>query len=276
MRTSIITGLILLCFPGVITAQKDSSNPAVYRVNAKYLLPASAVGVVLSTFGFREVEKLASMDAADVAKLNVNNINSFDRPIALLDPAQFPAAQQRSDVLLNVCLFTPLLLAFDKEIRKDWVDILSLYLASHALDNAVYFSAGFTVRRPRPMVYNPNVSLGEKVGGGKSSSFFSGHTSFSATAMFFMAKVYTDYHHIRGWERVLIYTVAAVPATLVGYYRMEAGKHFKTDVITGLAVGAAAGILVPEFHRIKKNKHPFVVKPWYDQGAGGLAFNIRL
>jgi membrane-associated phospholipid phosphatase len=64
-----------------------------------------------------------------------------------------------------------------------------------------------------------------------------------------LAKVYTDYHQIKGLKRIGIFTLAAIPPALVGYYRTEAGKHFKSDVITGFVSGAICGILVPEFHK---------------------------
>jgi membrane-associated phospholipid phosphatase len=146
---------------------------------------------------------------------------------------------------------------------------------THAADNAVYFGAGFTVRRPRPLTYNPLVPTSEKTGTGKSNSFFSGHTSFSSAATFFMAKVYTDYHHIRGWNRILAYTIAAVPPALVGYYRMRAGKHFKTDVMLGFLVGATSGIIVPELHRNKEKKNALTMIPYYSEGSGGITATVK-
>jgi membrane-associated phospholipid phosphatase len=31
--------------------------------------------------------------------------------------------------------------------------------------------------------------------------------------------------------------------------RVEAGKHFRTDVLTGAVVGSAVGLLIPYLHR---------------------------
>lgn len=257
-------------------AQKDSTKQKLYDVNVKWKLPAAAAGVFLSSWGFKNLDKVATMDAAAVQRLDPHKLNFFDRPTAFLDPAGFDDAQKRSDFFLNFCLFTPAVLAFDKKIRKDWLDLITLYMVSHAIDNAVYFAFNYSIRRPRPLVYNPNVPLSEKTGEAKSNSFFSGHTSFSATATFFAVKIYTDYHQIKGWKRILLYTGAAVPATLVGYYRMEAGKHFKTDVLMGLLSGAASGILVPELHKIKKKHERISFAPYYSQGASGLTVMIGL
>jgi membrane-associated phospholipid phosphatase len=259
-----------------VSAQKDSTRHPVYRVKPVVELPAAAAGAVLSIIGFGQLRTKASLSAADVLKLDPATINSFDRPAAFIDPSEFEEADKRSSLFLNITLCSPLLLGLDKEIRRDWVDLLSLYLMTHAADNAVYFGAAFSVRRPRPLTYNSLVPLSEKTGTGKTNSFFSAHTSFSSTATFFMAKVYTDYHHIRGWNRILAYTIAAVPPALVGYYRMRAGKHFKTDVMFGFLAGAASGIIVPELHRYKNNKHAVTFTPYYDEGAGGMAMTVKL
>lgn len=255
-------------------AQTDPAHKKIYGVQLKYELPVSAAAVFASVAGFKKLDKLSAMTATDVLKLNAANINAWDRPIALLNPAGFSAAQTKSDLFLSIALCSPLLLGLDRKIRKDWLDLLSLYLVSHAADNSLYFAGTFSVRKPRPFTYNQMLDISEKIGNGKSSSFFSGHVAFSATATFFTAKVYTDYHHIKGWERILIYTAAAIPPALVGYYRMRAGKHFKTDVIVGLLSGASSGILVPEFHRLKK-KHAVSVVPYYVPGGAGVSITKR-
>jgi hypothetical protein len=37
--------------------------------------------------------------------------------------------------------------------------------------------------------------------------------------------------------------------------RVQAGKHFPTDVLVGAAVGSAIGYFIPYFHRQKSNNH---------------------
>src|SRR6266850_379648 len=130
--------------------------------------------VALYQYGIQALDKYASMTEEDVLRLNPETINSFDRPVAYYNPANFESAQKTSDVLLDVALVTPVFLLLDKKIRKDWKDILSLFLVAHAVDNVIYFSSGTAVRRPRPLTYNPAVPLSEKAGEGKSNSFFSG------------------------------------------------------------------------------------------------------
>ncbi|MEJ0056793.1 MAG: phosphatase PAP2 family protein [Bacteroidota bacterium] len=223
------------------------------------------------------MDKLAAMTEADVKSLDPESINSFDRPVAFYNPAEFSSAQSTSDLFMNIFVASPAILLIDKRIRHDWKDFLGMFLVTHATGNIIYFASVGGVRRPRPLTFNPGIPLEEKIGENRSNSFFSGHTAWTAMSTFFMAKVYTDYHQIKGLKRILIYTGAAIPPSLVGYYRMEAGKHFKTDIITGLLVGAACGIGVPELHRIKRTKSNFSMRPYFMQGANGvsLSYNIK-
>jgi membrane-associated phospholipid phosphatase len=275
--------IVLLCLLTQIKshAQDDSTTTApgkLYNMHPKWQIPVAGAFIIGSTQGFRALDKNASLSTADVLKLDPNNINAFDRPTATRNPSGFDRAEKNANIMLNFSIFSPAVLALDKNIRKDWVDLITLYLASQAFDNVLYFTSIATVRRPRPRAYNTALPMGERTGVGMSKSFFSGHVSFGATATYFAAKVYTDYHQIKGINRVLIYTVAAVPPLLTGYFRIEAGKHFKTDVLTGFVAGATSGILVPELFRIKDkakaNKISFA--PYYVPDGGGATMTMVL
>lgn len=261
------------------SAKNDSAFSAkVYRMHPKYQLPVGGAAIVLSTLGFHALDEKARLTATDVMNLQVNDINAFDRPTALLDPSGFAGNAKKGDFLLNFSVLSPLLLGLDKRMRKDWVDLLTLYLATQAVDNLLYFTAIASIRRPRPNAYNTALSITDRTGVGMSKSFFSGHVSFSATATFFAVKTLTDYHHIKGWPRVLLYGAASIPPLLVAYYRVSAGKHFKTDVITGFICGAASGILVPELFRKKEKGNPKAVSllPYYQQEGGGVSLLVKL
>lgn len=250
----------------------------VYKINPWWELPAAGGAILLSSAGFRKLEKVSSMTTEEVLALNPDDVNGFDRPVIFHDPAKYANAQSKSDLFLNISIFTPAILALDKKVRKDWLDLISLYLASHAVDNALYFAAAFSVRRPRPFLYNKEVPIEERVGDNKSNSFFSGHTGFATTSTFFLVKVYTDYHNIKGWKRIGLYGLATVPPALVGFYRMESGRHFRSDVLLGFVAGAASGILVPELHRIKKKGgKPMAFSPYYAPGgATGLTMTLGI
>lgn len=248
----------------------------VYHVQVKYELPAAALFIVGSSFGFKELDKVSEYTASDVVNLNPNDVNGFDRSVIFKDPSGYQRAHERSDMFLNASILSPLILALDKNIRRDWLSLATLYLVTHAVDNTLYFGLAYPIRRARPLTYNTALPVEERVGLAKSNSFFSGHVSFSATSTFFLVKVYTDYHQIKGWRRLLLYGAASVPPALVGYFRMEAGRHFKTDVLTGFVIGAASGILVPELHRNKKKDKGVSLSPFYSPQSSGFTMTVPL
>jgi len=121
MRSIII--LISIFAPFVLKAQYNTTRFKGYKTNPKLEIPIPVAFFVGSYFGFKALDKYASMTEEDVLKLNPETINSFDRPIAYYNPANFESAQKTSDVLLDVALASPVFLLLDKKIRKDWKDM---------------------------------------------------------------------------------------------------------------------------------------------------------
>ncbi|GAB3335850.1 hypothetical protein GCM10027299_45240 [Larkinella ripae] len=256
-----LMGLLLITQSFVSPGQSDPLSPSPYRVHRAYELSGSLAVLGTSIFGFRQLDRYASLTADQVLKYNPLQINAFDRPVAYFDPARFDAAQHRSDQFLNLSIASPLLLLLSKSVRHEALDVLTLYTTAHAANNLLYFATTFSTRRARPLVYNPAVPLSEKTGNAKTNSFYSGHVAFSSTATFFGAKILTDFYRIRGWKRIALFTAAAVPPVLVGVNRMQAGKHFRTDVLTGFVLGAACGIGIPALHRIRSKNRALSFQP---------------
>ena len=63
---------------------------------------------------------------------------------------------------------------------------------------------------------------------------------------------------------------AALPAS-VGYLRYKAGMHFLSDNLLGYALGAGAGILIPQWHKTKKLQNMSFV-PQFGNGYKGIAY----
>lgn len=108
-----------------------------------------------------------------------------------------------------------------------------------------------TFLRTRPYVFNPNASLEEKLKPSARHSFFSGHTSLTAANCFFAAKVYSDYYPDSKWLPYVWGAAFGVPL-LVAVQRVEAGKHYVTDVVVGYLFGAICGYYVPHLHKKKR------------------------
>lgn len=253
--------LIFFCFllcSQFSFGQRDSS---LYNINLPIEGAITVAGFATTTLLFDRLFYVATMRDNDVLALNWDNINRFDRPVAKFNPENFENSQKFSDLSMNVATALPFFLLIDRKIRRDWAEYLVLYLETQMINTALYQTAAFSVRRPRPLTYNQSLPPIERTGQQRSNSFYSGHVSTAATASFLMAKVYTDYHQITGWPKVALFTAALIPPATVGYYRMHAGKHFRTDVLVGMVVGALTGIGIPEIHRILNERRNNKDKP---------------
>ena len=275
--TQFFIAILTLCMVQSSYGQKkEPKPPSVYKVNKKVEIPITIGLFIIHSFGFNYINDKPRLTEYEVSQLDVNDIWEFDR-IATQQDADFSnQANEISDYILNASVILPALLVIDNKIRKDWFDLLVLYGETHAINTSVYITTAALADRIRPFVYNEEVALNEKMGHGTKISFYSGHVSTTASASFFMAKVYSDYHPEIGNKKFWLFGAALIPPIAVGYYRIKAMKHFPTDVITGIAIGAAAGILVPELHKIKKDKSDFSFIP-FSGGMSGLKvrYSIR-
>jgi len=182
----------------------------------------------------------------------LSSINSIDRGSAL---NWSPSVSTASDAVLLTITVLPALFLSEHHTGRDITTLLVMYAEVFAFNYGVTEFAKSSVNRSRPYVYNENVSMGIRTGSFSRKSFFSGHTSQTAAASFYFAKVITDYHPTlrRGLKWGLWIFAATVPAAN-GYLRVWAGKHFPTDVMAGYVVGAATGLLIPELHRTRNSK----------------------
>lgn len=157
-------------------------------------------------------------------------------------------AAHASDWLTIACGLLPSTLLLFENGRSEIDRGLHMYLQTAFLNFAVTNIAKSSVRRNRPFVYNPDAPLHMKFQRDARFSFFSGHTSTTASFCFFTASMVQAYSTNRT-GKTLAWVGAAVLPAITGYLRMRAGKHFFSDVVVGYAVGAAIGIGVPLIHR---------------------------
>jgi hypothetical protein len=231
----------------------------------------AAVGT--NYWGLQIVDRKPALDSMTIINLDANDINRFDRSATEQDAEFAPKARTISDYGMNISFALPLLLLADKEIRKDWADLLILYLQTEAIVGNLYsWGCAIHIDRIRPLVYNPDVPWDQKVGARTKNSYYSGHTSSSAAASFFVAKVYCDYHPELGNKKYIFYSLALIPPVFTGIFRYKGMKHFPTDVITGLIVGAGTGILIPHIHKITKSN--LAVMPFVGE-VNGMALSLR-
>ena len=273
VKKIVFTILLTATICNLSAGEKDSLRQKVYHVNYYVDVPVTAVGIATAFLGFSVVDRKPPLDSLSIMDLDANDINRFDRSATWQDPEFAPISRNISDVTLGISNALPFLLLINKRIRQDWADVILLFLETQAIVGNLYsWGSVVHIDRIRPLVYNPDIPWDQKTGIRTKNAFYSGHTSMSASASFFTAKVYCDYHPELGNKKFLIYSLALVPPVVTGFFRYKGLKHFPTDVITGVIVGASAGILIPHLH--KKIKSNLVVVPFAGQ-VNGLALSYK-
>ena len=274
LKYLIICFLVTILFFDAFAQKEKKTREKVYKMNYWVDVPVTAGLFVTHYFGFQALSNKTIPTPDQINALNKNDIWWFDKVALYQDVSKMDQAREISDLGLKIAGIMPVLLFIDKKIRKDWYDIILLYLETQAVAQNAYLVGGpLFINRYRPFTYYDELSMDSRASKGSTDSWFSGHTSTTSTASFFMAKVISDYHPELGGKKWLVFAAAAVPPAIVGIYRIKALKHFPTDVIMGTTVGAAVGILIPHFHKVIKNKDLSVVP--FSGRHTGLAMSYR-
>ena len=226
------------------------SYAQVYHTDWKQDKPIAAAIVGLGVADAILYSQLEGLTPSEVDALDQADILSIDRFVVR---NRNLSQESFGDVLQFTTFGIPLLTLLDGSIREESASVLIMFAETLALNGALTGLTKFSVRRNRPLLYNPDIPLADKVTVSGRLSFFSGHTSNSAALCFFTAKVFSDFHP-DSRVKPLVWAGAATLPLLVGLARVEAGKHFLTDVITGYAVGAAIGYLIPAVHRVQHDR----------------------
>lgn len=216
-----------------------------YGLNWETELTLAAVGTGANAAGLAIGRRLPKLTIADLALQKREHIFFLDRPTTNWQSGN---ADRASTYLSKGATVAPLILLLDKKVRCEALSISLMYFETFALNNGLTQLTKNIVKRSRPYTYNPAVPLQQKQERDARRSFFSGHTSVTASSCFFAARVWADYHPDSRWKP-LVWTVAATVPAITGFLRMQAGRHFLTDVAAGYAVGAAIGCWVPKLHK---------------------------
>jgi membrane-associated phospholipid phosphatase len=193
-----------------------------------------------------EVEPLT---VEEINLLSRDDVNQFDRP-AVYNYSE--SADVISDVVRNICIMLPATLLFSKKIRNDFRTFGAMYLQNLIFASALPMISKGIFKRTRPFVYNENAPLGKKVKTQARLGFFSGHTTNAFAGAVFFATTYNDYFPDSALKP-FVWGGSFLLASIVGYSRIEAGKHFRSDVLAGAVVGSAIGYFIPRLHRRKQD-----------------------
>jgi membrane-associated phospholipid phosphatase len=235
----VICPAFILLFSGTILTQSP------YQTSWKSELIVTGGGA--ATFGLSQYLKsrVTLFTPEQLERLDHEVLPDFDE-LAVSNTSW--RAGDASDIVLNVSQALPLLFLTAREPRCHFGQVALLYGETVLINAGLTYIVKYTVRKPRPYVYNPDTPAGRIQTVNAQASFVSGHTSATASATFFMARVFADFYPDSPWKPVVWSAAAVVPA-VTGYLRVRAGNHYPTDVIGGYILGASVGYLVPFLHR---------------------------
>ena len=232
-----------------VTAKKNK----VYQVN--YLTGSLIIAGGMGTdyFAISRIKNKPNLSIAELQALNPGVINPLDRWAIHQNPTNYLMFSKLSDdIEPPIFVILPALLGFDKKIRKDWLDLLFMYVEGHTITFTFYNYSwlGPTFQNKyRPITYYSSLPIADQITGNNRNSFYSGHCASVAFTTFFIAKVYCDYHPDLGFDKYLLYTAALIPPVVMGYFRVRALAHFPSDCMVGITLGAVIGIVIPELHK---------------------------
>ncbi len=217
-------------------------SPYKLSLNVEVPLSANAIGFLGASALIGRTKSLPSKES--VLKLDPDDVNKFDRGATR---QYHQVAAYVSDAMLYSSVAIPLINLANKDARKDFGKVAAMGAEALMLNFAIANFVKELACRKRPLLYNSKVPLERKMKKDNFKSFFSGHTSTTATMSFFFAKTYSDYNpHSK--LKPLVWTSCALFPAITGFLRFKAGKHFWTDIITGYAVGVMCGLAVPYLH----------------------------
>lgn len=250
-------------------AQNEETTEGPYKLNLKYDLPVTALGIGGTIYGWKMRESKSDIDSLTIVQLEKTKFSGLNaKAVQQVDPTWGKA----SDFLLASGFLVPFTLLFDQHIRQDAGTVGLLFLETMALTGVGYWGTAGLYDKYRPYAYNPKIAFHKRSSKHAKNSFYGGHPSVTAAGLFFMSQVYSDYYPESSFKYVL-WSGATVATLANAYLRYKGGFHFPSDIAVGVAVGTAAGILVPVLHR-KKNRSVTILP--YKNETTGVIINWTL
>ena len=237
-----------------LRAQSDLPSAGPYHLSWSKDLSISGAGVgtvLLADELRRQVPKIF------LSELPLGRIPVFDR-FAVEYKSDF--ARKASNRTRDASTYLPLVLLLGKGPRRDVLKLALMYVQTVTLRRGLTNIVKYSVRRPRPYLYDASLDPTTIVRSYDREAFLSGHTSGSAATAFFFGRVFADYYP-DSKLKPYVWTLAASLPAFTGYFRIRAGQHYLSDVVAGYLLGAAIGYSVPLLHRSPRTRERLTVSP---------------
>lgn len=247
-----------------------------YKLTFKREIPfIISSGAILGTgFIVAAHNKTKPFTIEELATLNVRSINAFDRGSVY---NYSPSSATTSDYIRTGITILPILLLSEHHTKQDIAPLLAMSVEVMAVTYGITTTVKNLVNRARPNVYNSLTPMSERTSAGSRQSFFSGHTSHTAAASFFVAKIISDYHpNMNKGTKIALWSVSSFVPAMTAYLRVQSGKHFPTDVMAGYAAGALTGWLIPHLHKVKKDGPLSKINLQVYPSNNGMQFSFQL
>ena len=231
---------ILICYNG---------SSQLYEWKKEVDLPILLSGAGLNTYVIIKEPRIPTPTLEEVEIWSRDEVPAWDRSATY---NWDPTAGSWSDHFQHASIAFPLILAASGEARKEYKIVSLMFFETMFFTQGVIGGFKLTVRRRRPYVFNEEAPDGIKYSRQVFYSFISGHTTSIASACFFAANVFQDYHPDSKY-RWLVWAGAATLPAVTGFLRYQAGRHFISDVVAGYGIGAVIGSMVPYLHRRNKD-----------------------
>ena len=228
-------------------------------------------GIVVGLIGLGLTKSISPLTVEEINNLSRDDVNVFDRPATYNYSVD---ARHLSDVVVVVCSALPATLLLSEKVRKDFGVFTVMYLQTLMFANVLPTFGKGRVVRTRPFVYNPDAPLEKKLEADARLSWYSGHTTNAFAGAVLFSTLYSNYFPKSKWKP-FVWGGSLILASFVGYLRVEAGKHFPTDVLFGAAVGSAIGYVIPLLHR-RKDDFDLSISAGSSRNNFEFGFNFKL
>jgi len=163
-------------------SQSPASDPSfhLYRINYWVTGTICGAGAVANYLGISHLRRKHELSLLEIQALNRSQINSFDSWAFKQDASKRGAFEKYSDYTLMSSIALPVSLMLDKQIRRDWLGILLMYLETMTITTNIYewsFLGPNFQNKMRPVAYYDQLSYEERKLANNRNSFYSGHVA---------------------------------------------------------------------------------------------------
>lgn len=236
-------GSALVAFSDSIPGKKSIESPYQLKWQKELILVGTELAV--NTGSYLIYQQIKPLREEYIKQLNSSDVWAPDRGATRHYSAN---ARHISDLLVTGSAVAPGVFLLNSATRRDFGKIAAMQFETMLAVNGLVILTKGLAKRTRPLVFNPNVPLVDKLTIDARQSFFSGHVANAAATSFFLASTFSQYFP-ESRLKPLVWTYAIACPAVTGYCRYRGGKHYLSDIVVGYVVGAATGVLIPKIHQ---------------------------